>query len=566
MKMSSGELEFQHVKSISRSRHGERRNMAMHVAVVLIVWLYIISLHWQNNGLWFQGDSARHAATGLFWKDFLLSGSLNPENYALRYYARYPVIDPAKYPPVFYILEGVLFSVFDPSPFVAKSLVLLFALLAAFYLMAWLRRWIAIRAGWAAALLLLLPGFVSWSNAVMLNIPSTALSLAALYHARRWIETPDKRAAKRQFYWTSVLALSATLTHFLAGILVFIIVAWMLIMRRWALLWARRTVGTALVVAALLLPFVYIGIKWEPMHAGFIANSLHPAKATSDWIFYWKALMDLTGIGILAMSVLGLISGIFSRRWRQESYLLLIFLLVPYLILSMIGAKDDRYALLLCVPIVCFCATAVHLFAEWLAGRLKSEGRLSSTTAIIFGFALVGTQAWTAAKISVPSVQGIREVVEFIEHVAPNEPVFYDGYYHNVFTFYIQAGDPTYSRRVVLGSKLLYASANKPMSRYRSFVKSTQDVVQTLQMHGGCRWLAIEMSEQAKQVPAMILLRKTVQGSQFELVRSFPVSGPGLDRIDIYRFKPEISSVEEVDLPFPILGENVTLRIKPIQR
>jgi hypothetical protein len=516
--------------------------------------------------LWFQGDSARHAANGLFWKDFLLSGSLDPENYALRYYARYPVINPAKYPPVFYILEGVLFSVFDPSPFVAKSLVLLFALLAAFYLMAWLRRWIAIKAGWAAALLLLLPGFVIWSNAVMLNIPATALSLAALYHARRWIEAPDKPTAKRQLYLTSALALSATLTHFLAGILVFIIFAWMLSMRRWALLWDRRTVGTALVVAALLLPFLYIGIKWEPMHADFVENSLHPAKATSDWIFYWKALVNLTGICILAMSVLGFIAGIFSRRWRQESYMLLIFLVVPYLVLSMLGAKDGRYALLLCVPIVCFCAITIHFVAECLAKCIKNEGRLSSTAAIIIGLALVGTQAWAAAKISVPRVQGIREVAEFIEHVGPNEPVFYDGYYHNVFTFYVQAGDPTYSRRVVLGSKLLYTSANRPMNRYRSFVKSSQDVVQTLRTTGGCRWLAIEISEQAKQVPAMTLLRKTVQGSHFEVVRSFPVSGPGLDRIDIYRFKPDLNSIEEVDLPFPVLGENVTLRIKPIQR
>jgi hypothetical protein len=302
------------------------------------------------------------------------------------------------------------------------------------------------------------------------------------------------------------------------------------------------------------------------MHAGFVAESLHPGKATSDWIFYWKALINLTGIYILAMSVLGFIAAIFSRRWRQESYLLFIFLVVPYLVLSMLSAKDDRYALLLCVPIVCFCAIAIHFVAECLAKYIKNEGRLSNAAAIIIVLALVGTQAWAAAKISVPHVQGIREVAEFMEHVGPNEPVFYDGYYHNVFAFYIQADDPTFSRRVVLGSKLLYASASGPMNRYRSFVKSPQDIVQTLRMHGGCRWLAIEISEQAIEVPAMTLLRKTVQGSQFELVKSFPVSGPGLDRIDIYRFKPDLDSIEEVELPFPILGENVTFRIKPIQR
>src|SRR5262245_58709711 len=162
--------------------------VAWQVALVLIVWAYVAALHWNNDGLWFQGDAPRHAANGLFWKNFLLSGSLDPKGYALSYYARYPAINPTAYPPVFYILEATLFGVIRPSPYVAKGLVLVFALIAALYAIAWLRRWIAEEAGWGGGLILLLPGVVLWSHAIMLNVPALALGLAALYHARRWLE------------------------------------------------------------------------------------------------------------------------------------------------------------------------------------------------------------------------------------------------------------------------------------------------------------------------------------------------------------------------------------------
>ena len=543
------------------------RNRALsQLTLVLLAWLYIAGLHWKNDGLWFQGDSPRHAANGLFWKDFLLSGSLNPQDYALRYYARYPVISPTNYPPVFYVLEGMVFAALHPSPYVAKSLVLVFALLAACYLVAWLRRWVAAEAGWAAALLLMLPGFVLWSNAVMLNVPATAVSFAALYHARRWMEASPGPSAKRQLYLTAALFLLATLTYFPAGIVAFIVLAWLLVFRRWALLWDWKVVCAGLVIATLLLPWLYVAFRWAPIHVSFVTKGLQRAGMGMGWAFYLRELPALVGPYLLAVSAVGLVIGAVCPRWRREWLWLLIFLLAGYVALSGLAAKESRYGLLLCVPIVCFSAIAVQSSTEWLGRRLKVGDRLSRAAALTVVLSLCVAQAWMAAKTRVPRVQGFREIVAFIEGVAPNEPVFYDGYYNNVFTFYVQARDRGYQRQVVLGAKLLYASAINPMWRYRSYVSSSEDVVEALQTRGGCRWLAIEMSEQAKQVPAASVLRDAVQGPQFELVQSFPVSGPGLDRIDVYRFKLNPRPTDEADLPFPILGEGTRFKVRPIQR
>ncbi len=154
------------------------------LAVLVAVWIYLWALQIDNDGLWYRGDAARHALNGFFWSDYLRDFTLDAKGYALSYYARYPAIDPASRPPFFYLLEGAAFTLIGPSPYVAKGLVLCFALMAAMYLWAWLRRWVAEEAAWAAPLFLLLPGMSRWSHAIMLQVPAIALSMAALYHAR----------------------------------------------------------------------------------------------------------------------------------------------------------------------------------------------------------------------------------------------------------------------------------------------------------------------------------------------------------------------------------------------
>jgi hypothetical protein len=82
-----------------------RRQLIGQILALVLVWLYVVGLHFDNDGLWYQGDAPRHAANGLFWKDFLARFPVNPVEFAVSYYVRYPVITPSAYPPGFYLLE-----------------------------------------------------------------------------------------------------------------------------------------------------------------------------------------------------------------------------------------------------------------------------------------------------------------------------------------------------------------------------------------------------------------------------------------------------------------------------
>jgi hypothetical protein len=537
-------------------------SLAWQVALVVAAWAYLCSLHWDNDGLWFQGDAPRHAANGLFWKEFLLNPSLDPKGYALSYYARYPVINPTAYPPVFYILEGTCFGLFGASPYVAKSLVLLFALMAALYTTAWLRRWIAADSGWMAALLPLLPGVVLYSHTIMLNVPAFAVGLAALYHARRWLEAPSMR----QGCAAATLTVLAVLTYYQAAAIVFVMVSWLFALRGWRAVSTRRTLAVIGVTFLVLVPCVVIAMRWAPTHAGYLFPAADQVWTIDNWAYYPGFLYRLVSPHLLALAVLGGAAGLLSQRWRLETILLLAWLAVYYALFSYLPAKEIRYVLILCTPLVGLCAIALMSVSQAIGSLWPKSPGLVPATVLAGAVALVGTQTWLAGKQWLPILHGFREVAAFFEEVAPAEPVFYDGYYDGVFGFFVQSGDPGFQRRVVLGSKLLYAQAVVPGWRLRQFVSSPEEVLHVLRTRGGCRWLAIETSDRSEEVVPARLLRQAVQGPEFELVQSFPIFTPGEGRIDVYRLLAPIEITDEVDLPIPSLGDDVWYKVRPIRR
>jgi hypothetical protein len=327
-----------------------------------------------------------------------------------------------------------------------------------------------------------------------------------------------------------------------------------------------RTVRTGLVCLLILLPWLYVAFNWAPVYVKFVTEAPARVGLASAWDFYAREFDGLMGPHLLILAAFGIALGLAGNRRRRESLLLLLFAGTIYAVLSLLRAQERRYALLLCVPAVCFMAIALHSAAEWFVRLLRREPATVRVWAPALVAVVCALQARAAASTPVPAVNGFREVVAFIEEIAPAEPVLYDGYFDGIFTFYLQAGDPGFRRQVVRGSKLLYTSAMNPLWRYREFVSSTDEVVQALRTRGGCRWIVVERSRSSEGIPAARLVRNAVAGPQFELMRSFPISGLGLQAVEVYRLKPDVEPAQEWDIPFQILGDGTRIRIRPIKR
>jgi hypothetical protein len=529
--------------------------LSWQVGLVLAAWGYLCCLHWDNDGLWFQGDAPRHAMNGLFWRDLLRAPPTDPYRYALAYYARYPAINPNLYPPGFYLLEALSFALFGPSPHAAKGLVLGCALVAALYLTAWLRRWVAPTTGGAAALLLLSPGLTAWAHAVMLNVPGLAFGLAALYHARRALESADGPRYPRHLYLAAALAVLGILTYPTTGVVVFVGLAWAAELGRWKLLARPKTLLLAVSCAVLLLPWAYVTYRWAPQQ---LRQAEPLALGLSDpwgWGYYPRHATELFDPPLLALAGLGVAGGLAQRRWRRETALLLLWVGVCFVTFSLIRSKEARYLLLIGPPAIAASALAM-LGVSAGVEAVVPKMRRCLVFPLLLGALVVG-QVERARHRGIPSVGEFRPVAEFVQRMAPAEPVLYDGAHDGVFVFHLRAGDSAYQQQVVLGANLLRALPREELS---------DDEVERVLLDSGCRWLVIEFGDLSEGPASARALRRVLTRDTMEQVRCFPIHRHGAQRVGVYRLRAPARRAGAEGVPVAVPGGIGSARMEPLRR
>lgn len=510
--------------------------------------LAVAAMHWNNDGLWFQGDAPRHAANGIFLKDWLASLSMNPLAFALSYYARYPVIAPIAYPPLFYAFEALAFGLLTPSPFVAKGLVLVCAAAAGACTLMWARRWIGSMAGWAGTSVILLPGFVRYSNAVLLNIPGTAIALAALYYLHLWIDTPNARHA-RLF---AALVVATLLTYYPAALVVPIGLVWSLAVGRRGMSWSLWLWPALVLIAAVVATAVL------PVHFARHTPSLHRLLNTEYWSYYWRAVSHMAGLSWIGLAIAGLVVALLTGR-RREPALLAGAIATSLVSLVALPAMSDRYTLLL-GPLLVLCGFMGVVAVADVSARWRTLAG-SSLVLLVLGFG-----ARSAASTPVLIVAGVDRVAAYLREHGPSDTVLYSGHYDGVFGFYALAADPDFHRRVVLSNKLLYRYEQNERFFWieTPHVSSPADVAPLMQRKCGCQWVAVERGGEHLLTTAEHHLRRALEGPEFERIESFPVVARGISRIDLYRFRLPIEALPTVDLAFPSFSGRVFNGIQPI--
>jgi hypothetical protein len=266
---------------------------------------------------------------------------------------------------------------------------------------------------------------------------------------------------------------------------------------------------------------------------------------------------------ILVLAVFAFPAAIVQRRWRRDVRLLTIWILITYVGLSYFWSQSPRYALLLAPAVVMLAIIGLQASLN-LAGVLLGVRTSRWLVAALIG--LIAVHLSFASAVPLHSIEGFKDVAAFVLREAPTERVLYEGGSDGVFTFYLRAQDPGFSRAVVRGSKLLYASAIFSTWRLTEKVASPSDVIRRLENDCGCGWLVVEVPGLVDEVDAVRYLQQAVQGPEFRLVRSFPVATSTATRIDVYEFLRPFRTPETIELPFPILRGDTTFRARPVER
>ena len=521
------------------------------VLAVLLATAYVAALHWPNDGLWFQGDAPRHAANGLFVWDYLTSLPADPLGFALSYYARYPIITPLAYPPLFYVIEALAFGLVAPSPYVAKVLVLAFSAAIGLYTLAWARRWAGPGAGWAGACVVLLPGFVLYANAVMLNVPATAFAVAALYHLVVALETELQR--HRTLF--VVLTIAALLTYYAAAVVLPLSFVWMLASRR-----GRRSRWIWLVPAAVMTLALAIAVLL-PQHWARNAPSFGRMLDWELWVFYARQIVEIAGAPWTLLGLLGLVLAIVGRSHRRVACLVAVAFPAVMACLVVLPAESGRYALPL-VPLLVIGAFIGLTFA-WRPefSSWRSHGLLATAVVLIGGSAI-----WSTATVRVPAVSGFEQAAAYLREHGPSDTVLYSGYHDGLFGFYLRAGDPDFRQRMVLAHKLLTRFEQNRIFVWEEtpFIKQAGDVAPLLQRTCGCQWIAVETVTSARLTMAERLLREALSGPAFQHVQSFPIVSDMTTQLDFYRFLLPVDPVTSVDLAFPSFSSRMFRGVQPL--
>ena len=522
----------------------------MQLAALLAAILLVGAWHWQNDGLWFQGDAPRHAASGLFFWDLLTTWPADPLAYALSYYARYPVLVLGAYPPLFHVIEGIAFGLCGPSPHVAKGLVLASASVTGLYALWWGRRWIAPMAGWAGACTVLLPGFIRYSNAVLLNVPAAALGLAALYHFHAWLE--EGRGRDRTIFIACTLA--AMLTYYPGAMVLPVAVAWMLFSRarvRGPFLW----VPSGLIAVVVLVLAVTM-----PEHLARQVPSLAQLTSPANWTFYPGAVVSLVGATWVVLACGGAAAGLAMRVHRRATLRLVLAFAATLACLSVLPARDERYALLL-GPILVLTAFVA------LAAAAHAAGRRRGMVAAVAVAVMVTATTRAALDTPVKHLTGIEAVARYLRANGPADAVLYSGTNDGVFAFYVRAMDPGFERRVALSGRLLYQYRQVVDFNWveTPHVTTPSDVVTVMRTTSGCRWVAVEVGGEDLLAGSERVLRRALEGPEFERVQSFLVTGGRpVTRIALYRFTQALEPAPPMDLVFSSFSSRAFRGIEPI--
>jgi hypothetical protein len=520
---------------------------------MLVFWLLLVARHAANDGLWFQGDAPRHLLNGLFWTDLLAEGWSDPVDYAQRYYARYPAITPSRYPPVFHWLEAAVFGMMPFSAAAGKGLVLASSLVCASYLLFALRRWVAVQAGLLAGMLLWMPAMISWSHAVMTNVPAVTFALAGLVHLRCALDPGERPAGRRQLELAVVLLTLAVLTHPTIAYVGLIAGAWFLHTPRWEYLRSWRFILVLSGCLLSLLLMFYILRRLSPDQ--FAQARLHHVTQGRNLLFYARLFPTMIGPWLVALVALGLVLQLVLTRIRRDGVRCLIAGLIAYAVVTPIWAKDERYLLLACPWAVGLIAvTLVQL--QQIAGRLGGQ-RLANFVFPALTLSVSGYLGVTLQRHPVISVNSLERVEREAARLTPSGPVLYDGRYDGVFTYHVRRSDANFERQVINAKRWVEFSEEQTVEQVtRALVDS------------GCRYLVVEQPLRPNRRDSWEQVIRQVQARpELQLVKSIVDLPQPLPTFQIYRLVPQTATPPTADpardpapakcLALPLFGRRV---------
>jgi hypothetical protein len=428
------------------------------------------------------------------------------------------------WPPFFYGVEGVWMTLFGTSFFAAKLLVAAFGVLAGVSFYRLLRRtWEPLSASLAVILLGLTPLVFSFSRQVMLEIPSLAIALTAIFQFERFLD--DGR--RRDSWLACLLAALTALTRF-DGVFLLPYFGLRLLMTGQLRLLARGSVLGGVLVA-LLLTGPYYWWTWRE-YGSTISQTVQSgssASATSflawrNFYYYPSAVPEQVGWTLTAAALIGIVVSL-NRETRLAAGPFFALIVATYLTFTPMAELHARHAIYWVPALAYFAVAACRRGAQWL--------RQSSLVAAL-GLGLAVATAVVALNVPHHYVEGYKDAAQYVlANTSERRVVLMDGFLNGDFIYQTRVHDPKRRLWILRGDKVFYSMLCDPHAGYEEYTKSEREMLDLIHRYDP-ELIVLEEPQLYFELPAATMLRQVIRShpERFRLEHTVPI------RTDHFRF------------------------------
>lgn len=458
--------------------HGRWLGVASFIVALAVVLAYVVPEALRDRIYPF--DSVLHAANGGLFLSLLKEfGTFiqAPMDWFWAYYNQYPALGLRRHPPLFGVVEALVYAFTGVSVLGAKLTLLLFSLLfvVGTYLLA-LRLWKDHLVAGAATLLIATSQLmIDHFRTIWVDVPALAFaSFAFLFYMRRLDHegSPWSNALLMALFTLLALYTYQPVVFLLLGMFVF-----MLFAERLTILKDRPllTAGAILVVGMLPLAIhtAYVApdtfkaaagtlpSAWKEFsQPGYAPELVSDKTSLAYWLDYGSMFVWLFPLQA-AGSVLWLLLWIW-RKPNRAGLFVFTCAIVTLATFSWYPLKVPRYALYLALPTSLLTVSALLDIFRWLQGRIKLRHDYIAYVATL----LVILLAWLATpELGIyRKLEGMDQPVKAILATKPDARIFYAGRYDTAFIYYLRMYDDKRLARVARASVQIEAPQN--LQRY----------------------------------------------------------------------------------------------------
>ncbi len=497
-------------------------------------------------------DASRHAADGVFVLDAAVELPVDhPLEWAERYYLTSPALGIGRYPPLFAAIQAPFYATLGVCPLAGRLAVAMVWLGGLVFFYETLRRDFGRpAAAFAAGVLAAGPASVRWGGEVMLELPATAVLLAAAFLYKRYID----EGARKLLTWSVILICLAGWVKQPAVLLVIPLAIHVLIRKRSFRVFAREIWPGFVALVIFVVPLAILSARFGRANMMLVAGAAgqYGSFDAGNWLYYPVEIAPYyLGWPCTAFFVVGLV-GVLMRRVREGALFWALWAGIFYLFFSIVAYKSARLAMFWTPALAYFAGAA---FAWLTAGAGRS--RVAIVTAV--AAAAVG---WTFVDNvrSLPVLTGqSRRAADLALAEAPKR-ILYSGERNGTFVFRVRQIAGRKRPTIVRASKVFFVDAiQKEIERtVRSrTIEEVKDKIARIAPD----LVVVEGCEKASWQPdAIVPFLDYVHTDNFELVGRVRAAGSRQPDIYVYRYLgPRRPGAMEVPMP----GVGVRLDLPP---